>query len=164
MEQEMKEKIERTVREILEESDMAEMTESMVRKLASEKLGVDLSEKSYKAHVRLVVNLFLDEQRTKEAAQAEEEEEGEEDARGAPKDKELDDEGNLIICRLSDKRRVTIQEFRGRTLVSIREYYQKDGKELPTSKGISLTGDQWSAFEENIPAIEKAIKKMESRV
>lgn len=30
---------------------------------------------------------------------------------------------------------MTIQEFRGKTLVSIREYYKKDGKELPTSKG-----------------------------
>jgi len=30
---------------------------------------------------------------------------------------------------------VTIQDFRGKTLVSIREYYKKDGKELPTSKG-----------------------------
>lgn len=30
---------------------------------------------------------------------------------------------------------MTIQEFKGKTLVSIREYYKKDGKELPTSKG-----------------------------
>jgi hypothetical protein len=30
---------------------------------------------------------------------------------------------------------VTIQEFKGKSLVSIREYYKKDGKELPTSKG-----------------------------
>jgi len=33
---------------------------------------------------------------------------------------------------------VTIQEFRGKTLLSIREYYKKDGKELPTSKGSFL--------------------------
>ena len=30
---------------------------------------------------------------------------------------------------------MTIQDFRGKTLVSIREYYSKEGKELPTSKG-----------------------------
>lgn len=30
---------------------------------------------------------------------------------------------------------MTIQEFRGKSLVSIREYYKKDGKELPSSKG-----------------------------
>lgn len=28
-----------------------------------------------------------------------------------------------------------MQEFRGKTLVSIREYYSKDGKDLPSSKG-----------------------------
>lgn len=31
---------------------------------------------------------------------------------------------------------MTIQDFRGRTLVSIREYYRKDGKELPSAKGV----------------------------
>uniref|UniRef100_A0A803LWL2 DEK-C domain-containing protein n=1 Tax=Chenopodium quinoa TaxID=63459 RepID=A0A803LWL2_CHEQI len=62
---------------------------------------------------------------------------------------------------LSEKRRVTIQDFKGKTLVSIREYYKKDGKFLPTSKGISLTAEQWSSFYKNVPAIEKAIEKME---
>lgn len=42
-----------------------------------------------------------------------------------------------FVFKLSDKRRVTIQEFRGKALVSIREYYKKDGKELPSSKGNS---------------------------
>lgn len=37
--------------------------------------------------------------------------------------------------QLSSKRRVTLSEFRGKTLVSIREYYSRDGKELPSSKG-----------------------------
>ncbi|XP_010422011.1 PREDICTED: RNA polymerase II transcriptional coactivator KELP [Camelina sativa] len=169
MEVETKEKIKRTVREILKESDMKEMTEFKVRQLASEKLGIDLSEISHKAYVRSVVNSFLDEERLKGPDETEvnekEEEEGEGDGGGGKgASKELDDDGDLIICRLSDKRRVTIQEFKGKTLVSIREYYKKDGKELPTSKGISLTDEQWSTFKKNIPAIEKAVKKMESRV
>ncbi|KAL9257846.1 RNA polymerase II transcriptional coactivator KELP-like protein [Drosera capensis] len=61
---------------------------------------------------------------------------------------------------MSDKRRVTVQDFRGKTLVSIREYYKKDGKTLPTAKGISLTVDQWLSFKKNVPAIEKAIAKL----
>nr|GFA51809.1 RNA polymerase II transcriptional coactivator KELP [Tanacetum cinerariifolium] len=64
---------------------------------------------------------------------------------------------------LSNKRRVTLTEFKGKSLVSIREYYMKDGKELPSSKGISLTAEQWSNFSKNVPAIEKAIKKMEAK-
>ncbi|KAL1191868.1 RNA polymerase II transcriptional coactivator KELP [Cardamine amara subsp. amara] len=167
MEEETKEKIEKTVFEILMESDMAEMTEFKIRKLASERLGIDLSEKSYKAHVRAIVNAFLDEQREKdyyEQKKLDEEKEKEKEEDGRKGNKEFDDDGDLIICRLSDKRRVTIQEFKGKTLVSIREYYKKDGKELPTSKGISLTDEQWSTFKKNIPAIEKAVKKMESHV
>lgn len=37
--------------------------------------------------------------------------------------------------QLSEKRKVTMQEFRGKPLVSIREYFKKGGKEFPTSKG-----------------------------
>lgn len=33
---------------------------------------------------------------------------------------------------------MTIQDFKGKTLVSIREYYTKGGKELPSSKGLSF--------------------------
>jgi hypothetical protein len=35
---------------------------------------------------------------------------------------------------ISNSRRVTISNFRGKTLVSIREYYEKDGQELPGKK------------------------------
>ena len=35
---------------------------------------------------------------------------------------------------ISKLRRVTISSFRGKTLVNIREYYEKDGQELPGKK------------------------------
>ena len=35
---------------------------------------------------------------------------------------------------ISKMRRVTISSFRGKTLVNIREYYEKDGQELPGKK------------------------------
>ncbi|KAJ0106244.1 hypothetical protein Patl1_17500 [Pistacia atlantica] len=167
MEAEMKEKIEETVRKILERSDMSETTEYQIRKQASEKMGLDLSQPEYKAFVRNVVNSFLEEQEEKsrkdqDQDQDQDHEEEEQEAKNL--DEEYDDEGNLIVCKLSDKRRVTIQDFRGKTLVSIREYYKKDGKELPTAKGMSLTEEQWSVFKKNVPAIEKAVKKMESRI
>lgn len=86
-------------------------------------------------------------------------EEEEEEERGGGTKREYDDEGDLILCRLSARRRVTLQEFKGKTLLSIREYYFKDGKELP-AKGISLTVEQWEAFRDSVPAIEDAIKKL----
>ncbi|XP_027342830.1 RNA polymerase II transcriptional coactivator KELP isoform X2 [Abrus precatorius] len=155
---ETKGRIEVTVRKILQESDMDEVTESKIRKQASNQLGLDLSQPHFKAFVKQVVKAFLQEKQEEEQQQDEEEEE-----QGGSKDKEYDDDGDLIICKLSERRRVTIQDFKGKTLVSIREFYRKDGKELPTSKGISLTEEQWSSFKKNVPAIEKAIKKMESR-
>lgn len=35
---------------------------------------------------------------------------------------------------LSKMRRVTISSFRGKTMVNVREYYEKDGEELPGKK------------------------------
>lgn len=178
-----KKKIEETVLEILRSSNMEEVTEFMIRKAASEKLGINLSEPTRKKFVRQVVESYLSEQESKaaegekhqqeeernienEVEEDEEEEEEEEDKKKKRKgdDREYDDEGDLIVCRLSKSRRVTLTEFRGKTLVSIREYYRKEGKELPSSKGISLTAEQWASFSKNVPAIEKAIKKMESRL
>lgn len=166
MEPEVKHKIETTVRQILEESDMNETTEYKIRKLASEKVGINLSEAKYKAFVKEVVASFLDEVKAKEEEEEEEEAAEDDDGKGKSKnvDEEFDDEGNLVICRLSKKRKVTIQDFRGKTLISMREYYDKGGKELPTSKGISLTEEQWATFRKNIPNIEKAIEKMEARI
>ncbi|XP_020203524.1 RNA polymerase II transcriptional coactivator KELP [Cajanus cajan] len=169
MDSETKERIEETVRRILQESDMDEVTEHKIRKQASQQLALDLSLPHFKAFVRQVVEAFLQEKQQQQQQEDDddddddEEEEEQQQQQGVSKGKEYNDDGDLIICRLSDKRKVTIQDFRGKTLVSIREYYKKDGKELPTSKGISLTEEQWSAFKKNVPAIEKAIKKMESR-
>lgn len=35
---------------------------------------------------------------------------------------------------VSKMRRVTVSKFRGRTMVNVREYYEKDGQELPGKK------------------------------
>ncbi|CAI0441696.1 unnamed protein product [Linum tenue] len=154
--------IEKSVRKIIEESDMASTTEAQIRKRASQVLGLDLNKPEYKAFVRHVVNKFLEEQTAKEAAaEEEEEEEEEEEDKGGKDGKEYDDDGDLIVCRLTSKRRVTIQNFRGRNLVSIREFYSKDGKELPTAKGISLTEEQWSTLRKNMDAVDEAVKKMQ---
>ncbi|KAL4570653.1 hypothetical protein LXL04_026313 [Taraxacum kok-saghyz] len=175
MDPEMAKKIKETVLDVLKNSDMESTTEFQVRKLASEKLGEDLSVPERKKLVRSVVQTYLEEQQAKAEAdekvteadepeeEVEEEEESEDDKKKKKGPKEYDDEGDLIVCRLSDKRRVTLTEFKGKSLVSIREYYKKDGKELPSSKGISLTSEQWSTFSKNVPGIEQAIKKMEAR-
>ncbi|CAG7937928.1 unnamed protein product [Penicillium salamii] len=60
---------------------------------------------------------------------------------------------------LSKMRRVTISSFRGKTQVNIREYYEKDGQQLPGKKGISMPIDQFSALVSLLPEIEGALKQ-----
>jgi hypothetical protein len=71
---------------------------------------------------------------------------------------EKDDNGDAFWALPGNgKRRVTVSEFKGNTLISIREYYEKDGKELPGKKGISLTVDQWKGLTALAPDVDAAI-------
>ncbi|BBN05807.1 activated RNA polymerase II transcriptional coactivator p15 [Marchantia polymorpha subsp. ruderalis] len=71
------------------------------------------------------------------------------------------DDGDVVVCQLGPKRNLTVQEFKGNLLVSIREYYEKDGKQLPSAKGVSLSIEQWNALKEGIPDIQAAIKRIQ---
>lgn len=42
-------------------------------------------------------------------------------------------------------------------MVNIREYYEKDGQELPGKKGISLPIEQFNTFIALLPEIEQAL-------
>lgn len=48
------------------------------------------------------------------------------------------------MCRkLGNKKFVDVREFKGKILIDIREYYEKNGEMLPGKKGISLNTEQW---------------------
>lgn len=61
------------------------------------------------------------------------------------------------VFELGNDKRVTVREFKGRTLVDIRTFYEKDGNKLPGSKGVSLTEPQWEELVEQMADIEEAI-------
>lgn len=67
------------------------------------------------------------------------------------------DSENNIYWDISKARRVTISDFRGKKMVSIREYYEKDGNWLPGKKGISMTLEQYNALVGVLPAIEREL-------
>lgn len=91
----MMEKIEKTVREILKESKIGERSECVIRKVASERLGFDLFEvESYTEKARNVVTSFFDELLAKSTASMKEKE------YVARAHKWLDDNGDLVICRV----------------------------------------------------------------
>ena len=53
-------------------------------------------------------------------------------------------------------KKVTVEQYRGSTNISIREYYEKNGKELPGKKGIALTVPQWNTLYEKVDALHAA--------
>ncbi|KAK4036596.1 RNA polymerase II transcriptional coactivator [Daphnia magna] len=60
-----------------------------------------------------------------------------------------------------DKQRVLkVRSWRGKTFIDIREYYEKDGQQLPGKKGISLSASQWSKLKSIIPEVDKALEEI----
>ncbi|KAI9877388.1 MAG: hypothetical protein M1830_004038 [Pleopsidium flavum] len=65
---------------------------------------------------------------------------------------------------LSHLRRVTVSEFKGKRMVNIREYYEKDGQSLPGKKGISMPLEQYGALITLLPAIETVLSEKGEKV
>lgn len=58
------------------------------------------------------------------------------------KDTSGDDSGDddtIFICEVSKNRRVSVRNWQGRVFVDIREFYVKDGKQMPGKKGLHFT-------------------------
>ncbi|CAI5526767.1 unnamed protein product [Closterium sp. Naga37s-1] len=163
---------------ILEAGDLEELTEKKVRQLAREKTGIDTSADANKQLIHKIVKAFVEEEAEdpiekkrkrrrkgsdedsgseKEEEEEEEEEKGRGKSRKGGKKWKVGDGGELVICELSGKRKLTVSEFKGRLLVSIREYYEKGGKDMPSSKGISLPPDQWDKLVRHIDTVQEAI-------
>lgn len=86
---------------------------------------------------------------------------GSEDGRPAKKvaRKETDDSDGITVCELSGHRKVSVRSWRGQIYVDIREFYTKDGKEMPGKKGISLSLDQWEVLRDNMEVIDEAVQE-----
>ncbi|XP_073830089.1 single stranded-binding protein c31A [Musca autumnalis] len=66
--------------------------------------------------------------------------------------------GNNNQWILEKQRQVRINEFRGKKLIDIREYYEKNGELLPGKKGISLSVTQWKKLLECADEINAAVQ------
>ncbi|KLJ12658.1 hypothetical protein EMPG_12331 [Blastomyces silverae] len=73
-------------------------------------------------------------------------------------EKKIDSNGDFY-WNISRLRRLTVSSFKGRTMVSVREYYEKDGQELPGKKGISMPLEQFNAMVQLLPNVEAVIKE-----
>ncbi|OJD16440.1 hypothetical protein AJ78_03381 [Emergomyces pasteurianus Ep9510] len=73
-------------------------------------------------------------------------------------EKNIDSNGD-IYWNISRLRRLTVSSFKGRTMVSVREYYEKEGQELPGKKGISMPLEQFNTLIQLLPSVEAVIKE-----
>lgn len=63
----------------------------------------------------------------------------------------------------ADKDRViTVSEFKGKTYVNLRDYYEKGGKLLP-GKGISLTVEQWRVLGECVADVNAVLNAQDGK-
>ncbi|XWS29925.1 hypothetical protein CRYUN_Cryun24cG0072400 [Craigia yunnanensis] len=90
---------------------------------------------------------------------ASDENEGHAPPKKAPKTSaavDSDDSDDIVVCEISKNRRVSVRNWNGKIWVDIREFYVKDGKQLPGKKGIALSLDQWNVLRDNAEEIDKA--------
>ncbi|XKL64347.1 hypothetical protein PGB90_004433 [Kerria lacca] len=70
--------------------------------------------------------------------------------------KKNEDEGWL----LGNNRFVKVRDFRGKIIIDIREFYEKDGELLPGKKGIALTAKQWKTFKDIVDEVDQKVSEM----
>ncbi|XP_019234272.1 PREDICTED: RNA polymerase II transcriptional coactivator KIWI-like isoform X2 [Nicotiana attenuata] len=80
--------------------------------------------------------------------------EGDNPPKKASRTDDSDDADGIVVC---ENRRVSVRSFQGKIMVDIREFYVKDGKQMPGRKGISLSMDQWNVLRDHADEIDELV-------
>ncbi|KZV95130.1 PC4-domain-containing protein [Exidia glandulosa HHB12029] len=68
-------------------------------------------------------------------------------------DKEEESKEPEHHVEIGPRKRCTVRKFKGKVLIDIREYYEKDGESLPGKKGVALSAEEWKKLLENAEEI-----------
>ncbi|RXI09183.1 hypothetical protein DVH24_023344 [Malus domestica] len=55
--------------------------------------------------------------------------------KASKRDTDSDSSDDITVCEISKNRRVSVRNWNGKVVVDIREFYVKDGKQMPGKKG-----------------------------
>lgn len=69
------------------------------------------------------------------------------------------DDGDTYFL-LGDRKRVSVRSFKGNTYVDIREFYEKDGKQLPGKKGVALKAGEFGLLKDLLSHIDEAVSNV----
>lgn len=100
----------------------------------------------------------LEEKKRRKAASSSQEEEEEEQEDEDRPEKLVGDDGEEY-WPLTKSKRLSVSKFKGSVNVSLREYFEKDGKWLPTKKGITLSAESWQLLTRLVKEVDKAIQQ-----
>lgn len=75
----------------------------------------------------------------KNVEEDDEEDQSEEDSKP---EKQINEDGEEYWA-LTKSKRLSVGKFKGSVNINLREYFEKDGKWLPTKKGITLSTESW---------------------
>jgi len=64
------------------------------------------------------------------------------------------------VCEMSNTRRCSVSKFKGRVLVNVREYYEKDGRLLPGAKGAALSAEAAAILVANAEKIDERVRQL----
>ncbi|GAA6047378.1 hypothetical protein JCM3770_001274 [Rhodotorula araucariae] len=78
------------------------------------------------------------------------------DSRRASTDLLTDDKGDKYVD-LGKNKRAVVSNFKGKTLIQIREYYNDAGEWKPGKKGIALPVEAWDRLKKAVGVIDDAI-------
>ncbi|KAJ7045545.1 transcriptional Coactivator p15-domain-containing protein [Mycena alexandri] len=69
------------------------------------------------------------------------------------------------FIELGKAKRATVRNFKGSTLIDIREFYtdKETGEPKPGKKGISLTPEQWQELKQATPTLDALIAKISKK-